>query len=187
MAGHSASEDARERAYVRPSTSLPPPQRKPWGCAASLGHLRRVLPPDCLACRRSVYRILSLPQRDGQVLGTDLNRSESKRRSSEPDGLEHAAGETTAPEEALTATLEACDSSRWHVGQPFIEWCTSSSATVVNRLVATRGRPRASSADEFLVEPVGGGMHTKLPSSGASLLDSDKSCVVLRVDCCRMS
>jgi len=99
-------------------------------------------PPDCLACRRSVYRTLSLPQRDGQVLGTDLNRSESKRRSSEPDGLEHAAGETTAPEEALTATFEACDSSRCHVGQPFIEWCTSSSATVVNRLVATRGRPR---------------------------------------------
>src|SRR2546423_13618604 len=96
MAGHSASEDARERAYVRPSTSLPPPQRKPWGCTASpvtfVGP-----PPDCLACRRSVYCIVSLPQRDGQVLGTDLNRSESKRRSSEPDGLEHAAGETTAP------------------------------------------------------------------------------------------
>jgi hypothetical protein len=30
MAGHSASEDARERAYVRPSTSLPHQQRKTW-------------------------------------------------------------------------------------------------------------------------------------------------------------
>jgi hypothetical protein len=30
MAGHSASEDARERAYVRLSTSLPHQQRKTW-------------------------------------------------------------------------------------------------------------------------------------------------------------
>src|SRR6478672_8377808 len=48
MAGHSASEDPRERAYVRPSTSLPHQQRKTWmprtrrgttsDCAASLDH-----------------------------------------------------------------------------------------------------------------------------------------------------